>query len=483
MPGRIRILEIVFVGLLAVSLPATVSAKIYKWVDDNGKVHYTDKPPKDQNKVNKEEINIKLQQDTGSKGLLGTTSAIDLKPIPYTGSTEARRVRLEKLVIDLDDDNGGKHIIGKEYTGATCRPSGGGFTWSQGRAQIKGEAYAQGFNQELKENKYSVEDNADQLFAEQKQDSAELSIAAVITKMEVNRCRHQRRTNNSAVKINEKVASYLKVKWTIFDILERKVIKEITTEGSDSGLYDISIGDGPKVSRTKSFKNATRNLLAQKEFVELLNPSNDKVVQKQSKVITKLPVNIRYGDQKSSFTKVISGLKSATVTIRSVIGHGSGVVISKDGYALTNAHVVGSSKKVIVVMNNSEQHASVVRVDAKRDIALLKIDVVADIPAVSLSKVTINSGEPVYIIGTPLDEQFSHTVTRGIISAYRELEDGNAYYQTDAAINPGNSGGPAFNQYGEVVGIAVAGLFNRQGGSLNINFLIPIDEAIKSLGL
>lgn len=92
-----------------------------------------------------------------------------------------------------------------------------------------------------------------------------------------------------------------------------------------------------------------------------------------------------------------------------------------------------------------------------------------------------DTGTPVYIMGTPLSESLSYTVTRGIVSAVRKMEDEQLYYQTDAGVNPGNSGGPAFDPAGEVVAMAVSGLLTRQGGSLNINFLIPIDEVLGSL--
>jgi serine protease Do len=91
-------------------------------------------------------------------------------------------------------------------------------------------------------------------------------------------------------------------------------------------------------------------------------------------------------------------------------------------------------------------------------------------------------GDEIYVIGTPLDLSLSETITKGIVSAERII-DGQPYLQTDAAINPGNSRGPAFDANGELVAIAVAGIFTSSGASVNINYLIPIDEAMKSLNI
>ena len=74
-------------------------------------------------------------------------------------------------------------------------------------------------------------------------------------------------------------------------------------------------------------------------------------------------------------------------------------------------------------------------------------------------------------------------VNRGIIPAQHKSKDEQSYYQTDAAVNPGNSGDPAFNDVGKVIGIAVSGLFTRSGGGLNINFLLPIDDAVTALAV
>jgi S1-C subfamily serine protease len=84
------------------------------------------------------------------------------------------------------------------------------------------------------------------------------------------------------------------------------------------------------------------------------------------------------------------------------------------------------------------------------------------------------------VVGTPLDERLDFSISRGIISARRVLDQRN-YYQTDAAVNPGNSGGPVFNGSGNVIGITVAGLFTKDGSSMNITYVIPILDALEAL--
>ena len=92
----------------------------------------------------------------------------------------------------------------------------------------------------------------------------------------------------------------------------------------------------------------------------------------------------------------------------------------------------------------------------------------------------VSLGEEIYVVGTPLDERLDFSISRGIISARRTLDE-KSYYQTDAAVNPGNSGGPVFNSSGNAIGITVAGLFTRDGGSRNINYVIPILDALDAL--
>ena len=160
---------------------------------------------------------------------------------------------------------------------------------------------------------------------------------------------------------------------------------------------------------------------------------------------------------------------------------GSGVIVSSDGYVLTNNHVVGdpTAQVSIVLPDKRELKAKVVGVDPMTDIALLKIDArgLPVLPWGDSSKLKV--AEWVLAIGNPF--QLNQTVTLGIVSATgRTLEGRLATYedfiQTDAAINPGNSGGALINSRGELIGINTA-IFSETGGYQGIGFAVPSNLA------
>lgn len=158
---------------------------------------------------------------------------------------------------------------------------------------------------------------------------------------------------------------------------------------------------------------------------------------------------------------------------------GSGFVISKDGYILTNHHVVNNASEIVVKLKDRrELLAKLVGSDESTDVALLKVDS-KDLPVVQIgAPEQLQVGEWVLAIGTPFG--FEQSVTAGIVSAKgRSLPDGNyvPFIQTDVAINPGNSGGPLFNMQGQVVGIN-SQIYSRSGGYMGLSFAIPIDVAM-----
>ncbi len=161
-------------------------------------------------------------------------------------------------------------------------------------------------------------------------------------------------------------------------------------------------------------------------------------------------------------------------------GVGSGFIISKDGYILTNNHVVGDADVITVrLADEREFKAKVIGTDPQSDVALIKIKDGGDLPVLPMGDSDkIEVGEWVIAIGSPF--QLSQTVTVGVVSAKGRsrigLNDYEDFIQTDAAINPGNSGGPLLNIHGEVIGINTA-IFSRSGGYMGIGFAIPINMA------
>ena len=157
-------------------------------------------------------------------------------------------------------------------------------------------------------------------------------------------------------------------------------------------------------------------------------------------------------------------------------GLGTGFVIDRQGFIVTNNHVVeGADKIKVVLQDEREFEATIVGRDPQTDLALIKVDAGKSLPAVPIGRSSdLQVGEWVVAIGNPFG--LEHTVTAGIVSAKgRVIGAGpyDDYIQTDASINPGNSGGPLLNMQGEVVGINTAIVASGQG----IGFAIPIDMA------
>ena len=158
------------------------------------------------------------------------------------------------------------------------------------------------------------------------------------------------------------------------------------------------------------------------------------------------------------------------------VGLGSGVIVSPNGYILTNNHVVEGADDIEVVLNDTRRaKAKVIGTDPETDLAILKIEL-DKLPVIVLgSSDTLQVGDPVLAIGNPFG--VGQTVTSGIVSALGRNQLGintfENFIQTDAAINPGNSGGALVDTQGRLLGINTA-IYSRSGGSMGIGFAIPV---------
>jgi serine protease Do len=202
------------------------------------------------------------------------------------------------------------------------------------------------------------------------------------------------------------------------------------------------------------------------------------------------------GTTAPDLTDVVAAVRDSVVTITSqgfssrgnqsipATGVGSGVILTSDGYILTNKHVVSGSQSLTVELANGEQYpATIVTQSPDQDLALIKVSATGLKAAVIGDSSSLQVGETVIAIGSPLGT-FTETVTRGILSATgrtitvqdettRQPVTLTNLLQTDAAINPGNSGGPLLDAFGRVIGINTAVSTDAQG----LGFAIPISVA------
>ena len=161
-------------------------------------------------------------------------------------------------------------------------------------------------------------------------------------------------------------------------------------------------------------------------------------------------------------------------------GSGSGIIISEDGYIVTNQHVIAEATEITIILNTGDEYvATVVGSDSKSDLAVLKINATGLTAATLGDSSQVEVGDLAVAIGNPLGQELAGTVTSGVISAVnRKMTVDNRSYnllQTDAAINPGNSGGALVNKYGEVIGINSIKM--SETGVEGIGFAIAISEA------
>jgi serine protease Do len=177
----------------------------------------------------------------------------------------------------------------------------------------------------------------------------------------------------------------------------------------------------------------------------------------------------------------IADATASVVMIANDLGTGSGILVSNDGYILTNAHVVGDGTTARVRWSDGlETMADVVRVARTRDVALIKTNP-RDRAPLAIKRGIITPGERVFAIGTPREKAFQNTVSSGVTSAERVI-DGLRFIQSDVSISAGSSGGALLDENGSVIGITVMHYMN-QGQPAGLNMFIPIGDALDFLSL
>lgn len=271
------------------------------------------------------------------------------------------------------------------------------------------------------------------------------------------------------------------VNWSVYNVDLKKVVATLSTGGFSDSKKGLQFDD----ELILALQDALIGLMSDTKFQEMaiLGSSGSTAISKEATVLPRVPAT-KYG----SYGEVIRGVMGSVVTLKtSSLTHGSGFVISKDGYILTNDHVVAGADNIEVIFDNGlSMEGKLIKTDPDRDVALVKISGNGLKPLSVNSSTSLTSvGTDVIAIGTPDDIKLGQTVTKGIISGKRELEDDHDvkhnFIQTDASINPGNSGGPLLTNTGEVIGIVVSKVIGK--GFEGLAFAIPIGEALEKLNI
>lgn len=397
---------------------------------------------------------------------------------------KTKSIRLGKIVNKVPRG----HVVGQTKIGFLCWPVSSITRTSQ--RSVNDAEFSSIFFDELKRNNYNVVGDPDDLFAKGAP-ATDLVVSGLITYMTMDVCY----TNASEYYMNYqygKASSTLKVEWQVYSNMTKKVLFKSTSDGQAEKSF--SDGNAEDVMYL-AFSSAVQGLLADKRFYEtLIEPekstgnfgglSDSAVPSGQSMAANGSmsgmngaePGNIvvaAHSNEKRSLDDV-----KKSVVVLQLGAHGSGFLLGDEGYIMTNQHVVeGATRMRVVYQDGVVVEGTVIKSDEQRDVAIVKIDN-PRYKGLPLRLDEPSTGTEVFAVGAPLGTDLQGTVTKGIVSGYRELR-GERWLQSDATINGGNSGGPLVDSQGRVTALSC---LKRIGGE-GIAFFVPLTDGLRVLGV
>lgn len=420
------------------------------------------------------------------------------QPISMPEDARPAPMGLNKIVLAIPrGDTIGS--ISPRGMGILCRGPYGVVTRPSIASHMEKPAMREAFYDTMAAQGYDVTGSPSLMFDEDDDEARTIYlIGARITDIKMDVC--QRVTFLFAYDLGYTGETAMEVEWTIYDRLKRSVVYKTMTRGYSR--MDLPNYEAIGMMLDDSFAAAAHNLGADKAFNALLvsgikppnaTPDKDALFGRAGKfAVDELVTLPQTPLSKTPVTpQKLESLRQSAVMIGTGAGHGSGFFITPEGHILSNAHVVGDADHVRIV-TSGQGHVltgEILRRDKARDVALIRV---TDLPAnfrpitLPLRRAIPAVGEDVYAIGAPLYEKdLQDTVTKGIVSAWRERErmTRQSYIQADVAIEPGNSGGPLLDGQGNIIGLAAAGYTDDAGGATGLNLFIPVDEALQKLGL
>ena len=388
-----------------------------------------------------------------------------------TGTFQTHSVQFRRLVFKVDPGA----AIGTVQVKPDCIYDHE-LTWQgdqQGRAL--GPGFDTTFSQELKQDGYQGVYDPDDLFGDSDQGTAEYQVAAVIDSIHLDICYPWVAFQDANSLHGD---AMVHVAWQLYSVRDRKVVYQTVTVGTYRNAINVH---DPSIPLQKAFADAADQLLKDADFHAILAVKAPARVLAGTASHPTQPITIPELKRfKMVLSKHLDAVRQAVVTIFTPDGVGSGAVISKDGYILTDAHVVGDAASVKVkLVGGEEMTGTVLRSDQKRDVALVKVEG-QNMAALPIRASDPEIGDDVYALGASLGT-YESTLTKGIVSAYRQ-DGGNKYIQSDVNVQHGNSGGAMMDADGNLIGLTESGIY-ISGAPSGVNFFNPILDSLAALDI
>lgn len=266
----------------------------------------------------------------------------------------------------------------------------------------------------------------------------------------------------------------IEVEWKLLNYYKELLFKKIILSSSGQFSYNYL--------KTKKDSELVMRDALQNSLLEFLNKNEVQIELSKKTEPNKENEDTLFLQKQHTFASSLNEVVKSSVTIKNSKGHGSGFFITKEGYVITNYHVIKDNEVYTVITNEGKEYdAKVVRTSRERDLALLKINTTKPILPINVSlDEEIELAQDIYVVGTPTSQDLSQTISRGIVSGIRKKDD-LKLIQTDASINSGNSGGPIVNKSGELIGVVSSKL--KGFGIEGVAFGIPAYEILDVLNL
>lgn len=431
-------------------------AEVYKWTDAKGQIHFSDKPPPNNDKsAQKSVAQIKL----GSAG--PSFNVRRLTPVADSGGASRMPLRLAAVSNGLLQ-GATDFVAGQYFTGATCADTAP-LLLSSSEIDFASPMFQSLIAGAFADGGWKVQ-GADG-------NAAGMDLKGDVAALRVDRCA----PGDEAGTAPSGARAYVRLRWTLTSASGETIFR-----GSSEGAHDgWTNGTEYSVAIQNALTMAANNLLADNDFVAKVREQRVSG-SALSAAGAATEADIQWGDASGTFAQRLAAVQSATLIVQTHDGVGSGVIIDLNGWALTSARLVGNQPNVMVTTGKLTLPAAVVKRDELSDVALLRF-VRNDFTSVLIAPNAVLPGDSVQLVTAPKTAGSANTVTRTELVSELQ-EQGKQRFQLATTERYSNAGAPVFNRHGELAGLVSMAPVHAGVGVEGLR-MVPILQALHAIGI